>query len=331
VPFQHFLQNLWYGNQPLSMALMPAAWVYAGLAVLRRQSYVSGLLRQHRVAAPVVMVGNLSVGGTGKTPLVIWIYKFLLASGYKPGIISRGYRGRATHWPQQVRPDSDPATVGDEAVVIARHCRGPMAVGPDRRAAAEALIRHHGCDVIVSDDGLQHYPLWRDVEIAVIDGVRRHGNGRCLPAGPLREPHARLGAVDMVVTNGIAGRGEFSMKYLPQPLRPLREPGGAGTPKVTEVHGVAGIGNPESFFNLLRAQGYRVHKHRFPDHHAFRRQDIEFNDGLPVVMTEKDAVKCERFAGPLHYCLPIEAELPPVFGHRLLELLRRNQHGQKTA
>jgi len=270
------------------------------------------------------------VGGTGKTPLTIWLHKFLKAQRFHPGIVSRGYRGQARHWPQQARADSDPVMVGDEAVVLARHTGGPIAVGPDRHAAAEALIRHHHCDVIISDDGLQHYRLQRDVEIAVIDGIRRHGNGFCLPAGPLREPVSRLKSVDMVVTNGIAGRGEFAMKYIVQPLRPLRDDLRGAVPVAAqgqEIHAVAGTGHPESFFNMLRTQGFRVHRHRFPDHHWFSSKDITFDDERPVIMTEKDAVKCMRFAGPQHWYMPIEVELPAVFEHRLLELLKRKQYG----
>lgn len=327
--FHSRLQEIWYGGHPLGLALLPLSWVYAGAAAVRRRVYTSGLVKPHKLAVPVIVVGNVTVGGAGKTPLVVWLYHFLKAHGYRPGVVSRGYGGRSGTWPQQVRPDSDPVTVGDEAVVIARHCQGPIAVGPDRHAAAESLLKHHDCDVIVSDDGLQHYALRRDVEIAVVDGVRRHGNGLCLPAGPLREPLSRLKEVDMVVTNGIAGRGEFSMKYVPGPLRPLREkpPRPAPAAQSGEVHAVAGIGNPEGFFQTLRAQGFRMRRHAFPDHHAFRRQDIDFGDGLPVIMTEKDAVKCVRFAGPEHWYLPVEAQLPQVFEHRLLELLKRARHG----
>ncbi len=330
----NYLQELWYQPHPTSALLLPLSWVYTGVVLLRRQIYLTRLINPESLPAPVIVVGNIAVGGTGKTPLVIWLHRFLSAQGYRPGIVSRGHGGRARQWPQQVRPDSDPATVGDEAVLLARHTRAPIAVGPDRHAAAEALIRHQGCDLILSDDGLQHYALRRDLEIAVIDGVRRHGNGYCLPAGPLREPISRLRDVDIIVTHGIAGRGEFPMKYVPgvpQPVAPSSRSRQGATPGPQQVHAVAGTGNPDDFFHLLRVLGYQPHCHRFPDHHVFRREEINFNDDLPVIMTEKDAVKCERFAGMEHWYLPIEAELPAVFERRLLELLRRKGYGRQAA
>lgn len=328
------LQDIWYGGRPLAVVLLPLATMYSAFVRLRRWLYRVGVLRAVALPVPVIVVGNITAGGSGKTPLVIWLYEFLKANEFHPGIVSRGYGGSAGHWPQQVRPDSDPVTVGDEPVVMSRRTEAPIAVGPDRVAAATALVQHHGCDVIISDDGLQHYALKRDVEIAVVDGVRRYGNGFCLPAGPLREPLSRLKGVDLVVSRGIGSRGEFSMKYLPQPLQPLRRSLGRGrsvpTPR-QEIHAVAGVGNPDSYFEQLRALGFRMRRHAFPDHHAFRAEDIHFGDGLPVIMTEKDAVKCERFAGPEHWYLPVRAELPAVFEHRLLELLKRKGHGQKTA
>ena len=165
---------------------------------MQRAAYAFGMLRVTRFNVPVVVVGNVTVGGTGKTPLVIWLANRLRQEGYSPGIVARGYRGAARHWPQQVRPDSDPFAVGDEAVVLARRCRCPVSVGPDRVAAVDALLQYHDCDVIISDDGLQHYALGRDVEIVVVDGVRRFGNGYCLPAGPLREPAKRVRSADFV-------------------------------------------------------------------------------------------------------------------------------------
>lgn len=328
------LEDLWYAHHPLTLLLLPFSLLYTALAIARRGVFTSGLLRPLPLPVPVIVVGNITLGGTGKTPLVIWLHKFLKSRGFHPGVISRGYRGQARHWPQQVRADSDPLTVGDEPVVIARHCGGPIAVGPDRQACAEALLRHHRCDVIISDDGLQHYRLKRDLEIAVIDGIRRYGNGFCLPAGPLREPVSRLKDIDLLVTHGIAGCGEFAMSYQPQSLHPVHEStaGTAPAPKPgQEVHALAGTGHPEIFFSMLRTQGFRVHRHPFPDHHWFSRQDIHFEDGLPVIMTEKDAVKCARFAGPEHWYLPIEANMPDVFAHRVLALLKRSHHGQAPA
>ena len=315
------------------MALLPLSWFFRSVALLRRYGYRHNILKSTRLDVPIIVVGNLTVGGTGKTPLVIWLSEFLMQSGYRPGIISRGYRGKARHWPQQVRPDSDPVSVGDEAVVIARRTGCPMAVGPDRVAAGQALLQHHDCDVIVSDDGLQHYRLQRDVEIVVIDGVRRFGNGECLPAGPLREPVGRLQQADFVVTTGIATHGEYAMAYSGSELRNLQDASqvqSVASLSGQQVHAVAGIGNPVQYFDKLRSLGLEVIEHPFADHHAFCKNDILFGDELPVVMTEKDAVKCQRFAEAHFWYLPIGVKIQKQFGIRLLNLLE-SKHGQKAA
>lgn len=325
--------RIWYRRSLWTAVLLPLSWFFRSVAMLRRTAYRRRVLKSTRLEVPVIVVGNLTVGGTGKTPLVIWLSEFLQQSGYRPGIISRGYRGEARHWPQQVRPDSDPVSVGDEAVVIARRTGCPMAVGPDRIAAGEALLQHHDCDVIVSDDGLQHYRLQRDVEIVVIDGVRRFGNGECLPAGPLREPVGRLQQADLVVTTGMATHGEYAMAYAGKDLRNLLDesqvqPAAAFSGE--QVHAVAGIGNPAQFFDKLRGLGLEVIEHPFADHHPFCKNDILFGDDLPVVMTEKDAVKCRRFAEAHFWYLPIEVKIQKQFGIRLLNLLE-SKHGQKAA
>ena len=318
------IDSLWYGNSPLSLLLAPLGWLFCAAAVLRRTAYRLGIARVGRVGAPVIVVGNISVGGTGKTPLVIWMARFLMSRGLRPGIVSRGYRGRAENWPQQVRVDSDPIVVGDEPVLLARATGCPVVADPDRLRAARSLLVHAQCDVILSDDGLQHLGMGRDVEIAVVDGIRRHGNGRCLPAGPLREPVSRLASVDMVVSNGGGIGGEFSMlvsargadnlqdETISEPLERFR-PG--------PVHAVCGIGSPERFFDTLERAGLTLIRHPFPDHHPFAAADITFDDEIPVLMTEKDAVKCRRFATARHWCVPVQAELPDAFGAGLLTLL----------
>ena len=318
------IDALWYRNSPLSVALAPLGWLYCIGAVLRRAAYRSGILASRSVSVPVIVVGNISVGGTGKTPLVIWIARLLKRCGLRPGIVARGYRGRAGKWPQQVRPDSDPITVGDEPVLLARATGCPVAADPNRLRAASTLLDHVECDVIISDDGLQHLALGRDVEIAVVDGVRRHGNGRCLPAGPLREPASRLGSVDMVVANGGGLPGEFDMRVVAEDAENLLE---ASLRRPLDsfrgglVHAVCGIGAPERFFVSLERAGLTLIRHRFPDHHSFSATDIRFDDTNPVLMTEKDAIKCRRFADPRHWCVPAQARLPKAFGARLLLLL----------
>ncbi len=329
-------EAVWYRDHPLGVALAPLSWLYGVGVALRRAAYRAGLRRVCRCARPVVVVGNVTVGGTGKTPLVVWLADCLRRHGYRPGIVTRGYGGRAREWPQDVRADSDPVEVGDESVLLAQRTGCPVVAGPDRYGAARSLAERHDCDIIVCDDGLQHLALHRDVEIAVIDASRCFGNGRLLPAGPLREPIARIASVHLVVENGggagvvpgftcASGRAAYPMRVRALSICPLTGDRGLAVAGWRErmVHAVAGIGHPERFFATLASLGMRVIPHPLPDHHRFSAGDIDFGDGLPVIMTEKDAVKCRRFAGRCHWYLPIAAELPEAFEQRLIELLRR--------
>ncbi len=320
-----FIEDLWYGKHPLSILLAPLGWMYALVMYVRRMIYQSGLIPVQRLKAPVIVIGNLTVGGTGKTPLVIWLAKFLIEKGYSPGIVSRGYRGKVKEWPQQVRADSNPDLVGDEPVLIAKRTGCPVAISPRRRIAAEELVGRVGCNIILSDDGLQHLALPRDIEIAVVDGLRRFGNQRCMPAGPLREPLSRISSVDMVISNGATGRHEYMMEYIYGDLVSLgdeNEQMEIETISGSTVHAIAGIGNPARFFSYLRGKKLQVIKHEYPDHHEYSATDIQFGDGLPVVMTEKDAVKCIKFASKEHWYLPIIAKLPEAFEHRFEVLLK---------
>jgi len=272
------------------------------------------------------VVGNISVGGTGKTPLVIAITQYLKANGFNPGVISRGYGGRASQWPQSVTPESDPALVGDETVLIAHRCRCPVSVGPDRVAAATELLTAHQCDIIVSDDGLQHYAMKRDIEIVVIDGERRFGNQLCLPAGPLRERPSRLRTVDMLVTNGTPKTGEFGMGLKAYTfhhvnndaeLKPLNAFEGK------QVDAVSGIGNNERFFRQIQGLGAHIHKHPFQDHHKYKLKDFEYSGQKPILMTEKDAVKCKRFSLKDAWYLRVDASLENKFYETLTSLIRK--------
>ncbi len=327
------LESLWYTRSPLVLLLVPLSWLFGLLVWLRRTGYAAGLLPSYRIPVPVMVVGNISVGGTGKTPLVIWLVKHLRARGYRPGIVSRGYRGQARSWPQQVRPDSDPVMVGDEAVLLAQRCQCPMAVGPDRVAAARALVEHHDIDILVSDDGLQHYALKRDIEIAVIDGVRRFGTGFCLPAGPLREPLSRLQSVDLIVANGLGGRLEYPMHMKLEQAHRLDDPSQVRSLEDLAgktVHAVAGIGHPQRFFTALEKLRIKVIPHAFADHHSFTEADLALEPAQhPVLMTEKDAVKCRRFAqGKNWWAVPVQASLDDRFAtqlDRLLEGIRTDE------
>lgn len=317
--------DIWYGRNLWMWPLLPLSGLYCAAVMVRRGLYRSGLKKIHRLDVPVIVVGNLTVGGTGKTPLVIWLTRLLREQGHRPGLVARGYGGRAAQWPQSVSADSDPARVGDESVLLVRATGCPMRVGPDRVAAARALLAEHDCTVIISDDGLQHYALGRDIEIAVIDGARRFGNGHCLPAGPLREPLRRLREVDLTVANGTAGAGEFAMQIaLDQAVNLATGERRSLKDFVTRqpLHAIAGIGHPERFFAALRAAGLNVRTRVFPDHHAYRPEELSFADGA-LLMTDKDAVKCARFARPDYWSVGTRVELEGGFSARLLELLRR--------
>lgn len=327
----------WYDRDRASAWLLPLEALFRGVTAARRFAYRRGLLRVVRVAVPVVVVGNLTVGGTGKTPLVLWLARALRERGRRPGIVSRGYGGRGVRCAMHVHPGSEVGVVGDEALLIARRSRCPVAVGRDRAAAA-ALVVGDGADIVIADDGLQHYPLARDVEVAVLDGERRLGNGHCLPAGPLREPVWRLSEVDAVVVQGDANgvnqwaAGAYTMRLQARVVRALA----SGTERTLEsfagerVHALAGIGNPERFFVSLRSRGLDVIAHPFPDHARLRREDIVFGDELPVLMTEKDAVKCARFAGPEHWYVSVDAELAPADAERLLALVAGASDGVRA-
>lgn len=315
-----WLETLWYKPNPYFRLVLPLSWLFSLLVFMRRKAYALGFFKVWYLPVPVIVVGNIAVGGTGKTPLALWLTDYLKRQGLRPGIISRGYGGRAHHWPQQVRPDSDPVMVGDEAVLLSRRCDCPMAVAPDRVAAGRALLEHSDCNIIISDDGLQHYALGRDIEIAVIDGVRRFGNGQCLPAGPLREKRQRLQEIDFVVSNGLASQHEYAMHLLGDRVINMADKSlhrtlasFAGTP----IHAIAGIGNPSRFFSFLKKQKLEIIEHPFPDHCQYTASDILFDDELDVLMTEKDAVKCDRFSARQHWYIPVEAELDEKFSQHL--------------
>jgi tetraacyldisaccharide 4'-kinase len=325
VPGLHewFLQT-WYGPTRRGAWLLPLSWVFAGVAWLRRGLYAAGLLGTYRCSRPVIVVGNVTVGGTGKTPLVVWLVERLRERGFRPGVVSRGYSGGG-RGPRRVRSGDSPRDVGDEPALIARRTGAPVAVGADRPGAVRLL--EPDCDVIVSDDGLQHYRLARDAEIVVVDGLRGLGNGWRLPAGPLRESASRLEDASAVVVNG---EGFDLPRALQMRMVPQRFVGVATGETLSpqalrgrRAHAVAAIGNPERFFQSLRDLGIDVNPHPLPDHAVPGRDDIRFGDDLPVLMTEKDAVKCTDAAGPSHWYLEVGAAFESDGAARLLSVVER--------
>ena len=318
------LREVWYGGKPPGLALRALAVLYGALSGARRGLYAAGALGSRTLAVPVIVVGNVAVGGTGKTPLTLALVDALRRRGYTPGVASRGFGGSAAG-PRRVLAGDDPAEVGDEPLLIAEATGAPVAIAR-RRAEAGALLVAAGVDVVVADDGLQHYPLARNVEICVIDGERRFGNGRLLPAGPLREPPGRAVRADFRICNGGApAPGETAMHLAGTTALAL---GGGETRPLSafaRAHAVAGIGHPERFFALLRAQGCEAIPHAFPDHHAFRAGELDFADGLPVLMTAKDAVKCRSFARPGWWSVPVRAELPETFFDEVVTALKKNR------
>ncbi len=303
--------RVWYGGHWLGVLLSPLSAVYR--VGLNARRLARRRLPARPLAVPVVVVGNLTVGGTGKTPLVIHLAKLLQARGRRVGVVSRGYRARVAGFPHRVGDGDDAFAVGDEPKLIAQETGCPVVIAPRRREAALVLARHCDVEVVLSDDGLQHSALPRALEIVVVDGDRKFGNGRLLPAGPLREPVSRLDEVDYVVVNvggnaeaggdvGAGGAdpssGAPQMSVRLSSFRHLvtgrREP--VGHFGGQSVHACAGIGNPRRFFDSLACAGIEVRRHEFPDHHAWRVRDLLFDDGLPVVMTAKDGVKCAALA-----------------------------------
>lgn len=305
--------GLWNG------LLWPASVLYCGVAALRRRLYTAGLRRVHTLEVPVVVVGNVTVGGTGKTPFVLWLCEAFAAAGRRPGIVLRGYGGR-NRGVLHVTPSTNPGLAGDEAVLLARHAPGPVIAARDRVAGASALA-DAGCDVVVADDGLQHYRLGRTLEIGLLDGERRFGNGLCLPAGPLRERRARWDRLDFRITQGRAAEGEWSMALAGETAYAVGGGAQAALAAFRRVHAVAGIGHPQRFFRALEGRGLEVIAHPFADHHRFSEDDLRFDSDDPVVMTEKDAVKCERLARPGLWYVPVRAVVADELACRILARL----------
>ncbi len=327
---ESWLNRCWYEGAAGSLLLWPLSLFYAGLAGLHALPWRTGLRQAVWLPVPVVVVGNITAGGTGKTPLVIWMAQVLREAGWRPGIITRGYGRERSPGARLVAPNDSARAVGDEALLLARRAGCPVVCGPNRVADGRLLLAEHDVDVVISDDGLQHHRLGRSLEWVVIDGARGLGNGRLLPAGPLREPASRLRRVDTLVVNGeptdpafadtlvMQLVGETAVNLADGREQPLTAFAGQS------VHAVAGIGNPQRFFSHLhQVPGLDVVEHAFGDHHHYAPADLHFGDDAAIVMTEKDAVKCAGFADGRYWYVPVAAELPQAARQRLLDSLGR--------
>ncbi|MDL0429826.1 tetraacyldisaccharide 4'-kinase [Marinobacter sp. TBZ242] len=312
------VDRLWYGrNRPL-WPLYPLVWLYRAVAENRRRR--AWQAREESIPVPVVVVGNITAGGTGKSPLTAALTGLLREHGWQPVILSRGYGGKAEGYPLLVTPDTDPDVAGDEPVMLAAESGCPVVVDPDRKRGALWALDQKLGTILVCDDGLQHYRLPRDIELAVFDAARGLGNGALIPVGPLREPLERLGSVDFVITNGgyldeIEHDHQFTMTLAPSELRNLVT-GETLSPERLQgksVRAVAGIGNPGRFFDTLGDLGAQVRPRALPDHHHFTPEDLHSEKGEWLVMTAKDAVKCHKFAPDNTWVLAVKARLPEAF------------------
>lgn len=327
-----FLEDSWYKDGGWSKLLSPLSSIYASVSTQRRKKFLSNQSTLWQSPVPIVVVGNISVGGTGKTPVTLALIEYLKTLGYTPGVVSRGYGGKALSYPYEVMADSSAARSGDEPLLIKQRTNCCVVVDPDRVAAVKYLLEVSNCDLIISDDGLQHYALARHIELAIVDGERGLGNGRLLPAGPLREPAQRLNEVNFVLVNG--GQWSYSAgesnRFSLHPEHFVNVKTGE-TKSLAQwagisCHAIAGIGNPQRFFNTLADLNVSVKSHKvFADHHKITAAEIAFDDSLPVLMTEKDAVKCREFSSDKLWYLSVDAQLPDVFLTKLtfaLEQLR---------
>ncbi len=316
----NFINKLWYGDSPLSLLLWPFSLLYQAISELRR-AYLQRF-GQQQFPVPVIVIGNLTVGGVGKTPLVIAIAQRLKMKGLKVGIVSRGYKATIASFPHEVTPQDTAVTVGDEPLLLAKKTGCPVVIAPKRNEAIDYLLATHQSQIILSDDGLQHYAMGRDIEIVVVDGLRAFGNGLCLPAGPLREKVKRINRVNFLVVNQTSTTINTNWKQMKDVYSMTLEPGlftaikdgrelnAAALPR--PIAAIAGIGHPQRFFNSLENLGLTIKQYAFSDHYAFQLKDLQLNEKT-LVMTEKDAVKCQYFAQPHWYFLPVEAKLSDSF------------------
>jgi len=329
------VNHYWYRQSlhPFFFFLVPFSWLFRVGVMLRRIFYKLNIFKTNYFPVPVIVVGNLTTGGTGKTPFVIWLAQFLREQGYTPGIVSRGVGGKPQAKPYLVSATDDPREVGDETLVIVNRTHCPMVIGINRAQAVDYLLQHTDCNIVISDDGLQHYSLGRDIEIVIVDGIRYFGNEILLPAGPLREPIKRLDEVDFVIVNGSESKlsDAFIMTLEPKEFISLHHQ----SQKIDfidfprqAIHAMAGIGHPTRFFSLLSDAGFIVTPHVFPDHYHFKPHDLDFTESLPIIMTEKDAVKCLSFAFDGCWYVAVAAKINNEFKEKLINKIKTKERKQ---
>ena len=324
------LSSAWYQGHPALILLRPLEWLYRWVVQRKRRAFLAGEGDIYRAPVPVLVVGNVTVGGTGKTPMILWLIEHCRARGLRVGVVSRGYGATPPQLPWRVRADDAASDAGDEPLLLVQRSGVPLVIDPQRARAVQALLAQEPLDLILSDDGLQHYRLARDIELVLVDAARGLGNGRCLPAGPLREPVERLAEVDAVLCNGAAeddAQG-YALQLRPTALVNLCSGERAALdhfPPGQRVHAVAGIGNPQRFFNTLEALNWRPIAHPFADHASYSPEALQFSPALPLLMTEKDAVKCRTFASADWWYLAVDAQPSPAFVAWLDQRLDRLQ------
>lgn len=326
--FADRLLAAWYTGHPALAMLRPLEALYRRVVERKRARFLSGESASYRAPVPVVVVGNITVGGTGKTPMILWLIEHCRQRGLKVGVVSRGYGAKPPQLPWRVRPEHGAEQAGDEPMLIVQRTGVPLMIDPDRSRAVQALLASEPLDLILCDDGMQHYRLARDLELVLIDSARGLGNGRCLPAGPLREPAERLQDADAVLFNGASEDRADGFGFCLQPTALVNLRSGerrdlALFPAGQRLHAVAGIGNPQRFFNTLLALNWQPIPHPFADHARFSAQSLAFSPPLPLVMTEKDAVKCRDFAADDWWYLAVEAQPTPDFAAWFDDQLRR--------
>lgn len=324
------IERIWSGRSPLYLLLLPLSLLYGIVSRFIRLTYQRGWRKSWRAPVPVVVVGNLTAGGNGKTPVVIWLVQALQQQGLRPGVVSRGYGGKAEHYPLLLDASTTTDIAGDEPVLIFQRTRAPVAVAPQRSAAVQALLAEHALDVIITDDGLQHYALQRDIEIVVIDGVRRFGNGWWLPAGPMRERADRLAEVDAIIVNGGEAAGnEIAMSLAVSHAVNLLDGTTRAVSALAPAVAMAGIGHPPRFFTTLRNHGLTPQAEiAFADHHAYDEAELAAltSEDQMLVMTEKDAVKCRHFARANWWYVPVDAQLSEAPSSALISAIVKRCH-----